>query len=220
MINVHKNLTLLPYHHPLLKDRATTVEFPLPPEDSQLINDMLYSVEEPQLAAAGAPWPSAAGMAAPQWGASRRIFVIQRQYLKTSKHFLKVEQHLRGSDRFVVIINPKYTAISQKTYIENEDSEGCHILLTGNTEIQGNNEALNNLEEIVNMEGCFSVPGKRGLVKRYKFIKAEFSLLDGTTFSLMLSGWPARVFQHETDHTEGILYDDSDANKCVKIFGQ
>jgi len=154
----------------------------------------------------------------PTVGSITKNFFIQRQYLKTSKHFLKVEQHLKGSDRFVVIINPKYTAISQKIFIENQDSKCTPILLTCNTEIHGNNEALNDLEEIVNMEGCFSVPGKRGLVRRYKFIKAEFSLLDGTTFSLMLSGWPARVFQHETDHTEGILYDDLDANKCVKIF--
>ena len=39
-------------------------------------------------------------MAAPQWGASRRIFAIQRQYLELS--------YLPGSDKFIVVINPKY----------------------------------------------------------------------------------------------------------------
>ena len=110
------NLTLLPYHHPMLRDQAETVEFPLSLEDSKLINDMLFSVEKPQLASAGAPWPSAAGMAAPQWGASRRIFVIQRQYFETSKHFQEVEKHLNGSERFVVVINPKYRGINRRTY--------------------------------------------------------------------------------------------------------
>ena len=74
-------LQLLPYHDALLRAPAQTVIFPLSKDDSDLISNMLYSVEDSQLAAAKAPWPSAAGMAAPQWGASRRIFVIQRQYL-------------------------------------------------------------------------------------------------------------------------------------------
>ena len=79
------NLTLLPYHHPLLRAQAETVEFPLCSEDLKLINDMLYSVEDSQLKAAEAPWPSAAGMAAPQWGVSKQIFVIRRKFLKNNR---------------------------------------------------------------------------------------------------------------------------------------
>merc|ERR1719361_2759124 len=105
-------LQLLPYHDPLLRDPAQTVIFPLSKDDSDLISNMLYSVEDSQLAAAKAPWPSAAGMAAPQWGASRRIFVIQRQYLELSDPATKTQQNeLPGSDTFIVVINPKYDGL-------------------------------------------------------------------------------------------------------------
>ena len=212
------NLTLLPYHHPLLRYQAETVEFPLSQEDSRLINDMLYSVEEPQLAAAGAPWPSAAGMAAPQWGASRRIFVIQRQYFNTSKQFLNINRHLSGSDHFVVAINPEYKGISQKTFdFMNDDSENSLYNTTDDGQIDNPNQIIYEAEEITGTEGCFSVPGRRGLVRRYKFIEANFFSIDGTELSMVLDGWSARVFQHETDHTDGILYDDPVANKCIEL---
>ena len=213
------NLTLLPYHHPMLRDQAETVEFPLSLEDSKLINDMLFSVEEPQLASAGAPWPSAAGMAAPQWGASRRIFVIQRQYFETSKHFQEVEKHLNGSERFVVVINPKYKGICQKAFeFMNDNSENDFNNTTDDCPINRTNKIIYDAEEITGMEGCFSVPGRNGLVRRYKFIEANFFSIDGTELSMVLDGWSARVFQHETDHIEGILYDDSVANKCIVLF--
>ena len=217
-ICARKNLTLLPYHHQLLRDQAETVEFPLSQQDSRLINDMLYSVEEPQLAAAGAPWPSAAGMAAPQWGASRRIFVMLRQFFHTTKDFLKINKHLSGNNRFVVVINPKYKGISQKTFDSmNDDSENDLYHRTDDCQIDSTNQIVYDAEEITDMEGCFSVPGKRGLVRRYKRIEANFCSIDGTELSMVLDGWPARVFQHETDHTEGILYDDSIANKCIEL---
>ena len=212
------NLTLLPYHHPLLRYQAETVEFPLSHEDSRLINDMLYSVEEPQLAAAGAPWPSAAGMAAPQWGASRRIFVIRRQYLNTSKHFLNINKHFSGSDHFVVVINPKYRGINRRTYDSmNDHSENDLYDRTNDCQIDSTNQIIYDAEAITDMEGCFSVPGRRGLVSRYKVIEANFFSIDGTEMSMVLDGRPARVFQHETDHTDGILYDDSVANKCIEL---
>ncbi|CAF1492706.1 unnamed protein product [Didymodactylos carnosus] len=58
-----------------------------------------------------------------------------------------------------------------------------------------------------NQEGCFSVPYAYGTVERYKHI--EISYIDDKGIKRMneqLSDWPARVWQHETDHLNGILY--------------
>ena len=209
-------LQLLPYNDPLLRIPAETVIFPLSKDDSDLISSMLYSVEDSQLAAAKAPWPSAAGMAAPQWGASRRIFVIQRQYLEHSNSVTKTKQKkLPGSDGFIVVVNPKYEGLVE----EQIDWDGtCEADETNaNTSDDSCEDSKTSIKQVEDWEGCFSVPGKRGIVRRYSSIKAQFSSIDGIHHTIVLRGWAARVFQHETDHIEGRLYDDTKANRCIKV---
>jgi len=55
-------------------------------------------------------------------------------------------------------------------------------------------------------EGCLSVPGMRGLVPRYKHLR--YSGFDewGNAITRQVSGFHARVVQHECDHLLGILY--------------
>lgn len=55
-------------------------------------------------------------------------------------------------------------------------------------------------------EGCLSVPGMRGLVPRATRIRYGGTLEDGTTITRDADGFHARVFQHEFDHLNGILY--------------
>jgi peptide deformylase len=55
-------------------------------------------------------------------------------------------------------------------------------------------------------EGCLSVPGMRGEVPRYTHIRYGGQLMDGTALSREAHGFHARVFQHEFDHLDGILY--------------
>jgi peptide deformylase len=55
-------------------------------------------------------------------------------------------------------------------------------------------------------EGCLSVPGMRGLVPRYT--KLRYTGFDqyGNAIDRTVSGFHARVVQHECDHLDGILY--------------
>jgi peptide deformylase len=55
-------------------------------------------------------------------------------------------------------------------------------------------------------EGCLSVPGMRGMVPRWSGLR--YSGLDesGRPFERTVSGFHARVVQHECDHLDGILY--------------
>ncbi|MDH4246364.1 MAG: peptide deformylase [Deltaproteobacteria bacterium] len=55
-------------------------------------------------------------------------------------------------------------------------------------------------------EGCLSVPGLRGWVRRPLSIAVRGYDAGGNLVSREFSGWPARVFQHEYDHLDGYLY--------------
>ena len=62
-------------------------------------------------------------------------------------------------------------------------------------------------------EGCLSVPGKYGLIKRYKSVKVKALTLEGKTVELSAKGFLAEILQHEIDHLNGILYID----KAIKF---
>ena len=55
-------------------------------------------------------------------------------------------------------------------------------------------------------EGCLSVPGLRGLVSRHRNIRYSGYDQQGQAIDRTVSGFHARVVQHECDHLDGILY--------------
>jgi peptide deformylase len=55
-------------------------------------------------------------------------------------------------------------------------------------------------------EGCLSVPGMRGVVPRFDAIRYGGYDAHGAFFERTVSGFHARVVQHECDHLDGILY--------------
>ena len=55
-------------------------------------------------------------------------------------------------------------------------------------------------------EGCLSVPGKYGLVKRPYYAKVKAQDRDGQWFEVEAEELIARCFCHELDHLDGILY--------------
>jgi peptide deformylase len=55
-------------------------------------------------------------------------------------------------------------------------------------------------------EGCLSVPGIRGLVPRYREIEAEYLDRRGQLHRQVLTDFVARIFQHELDHLDGLVF--------------
>ncbi len=55
-------------------------------------------------------------------------------------------------------------------------------------------------------EGCLSVPGMRGMVPRYRQLRYRGFDQLGNAIDRTVTGFHARVVQHETDHLFGILY--------------
>jgi peptide deformylase len=55
-------------------------------------------------------------------------------------------------------------------------------------------------------EGCLSVPGLRGVVPRYRHLRYEGFDPQGRAIRREVTGFHARVVQHECDHLAGVLY--------------
>jgi peptide deformylase len=60
----------------------------------------------------------------------------------------------------------------------------------------------------VDVEGCLSFPNMKGDVSRAKWIKVEAISLRGKKIKKKYTGWEARIFQHEYDHLDGVVYID------------
>jgi len=69
----------------------------------------------------------------------------------------------------------------------------------------------------IQWEGCLSIPGMLGLVKRYFRIKYEGYDMNGNIIQKEAEGLHARIVQHEYDHLSGILYTSRLADN--KAFG-
>ena len=57
-------------------------------------------------------------------------------------------------------------------------------------------------------EGCLSVPNIYGKVPRYTKVKVKARNLAGKEFRVTAEGFLARIFQHEIDHTNGLVFID------------
>ncbi len=61
-------------------------------------------------------------------------------------------------------------------------------------------------EKVLDWEGCLSVPGMRGEVARYTSLHYTGFDEFGNAIDRTVSGFHARVVQHEVDHLDGVLY--------------
>lgn len=72
-----------------------------------------------------------------------------------------------------------------------------------------NPQLISHSEEIItDWEGCLSVPNIRGLVPRYRRIEVEYITPAGELKETILWDFVARIFQHELDHLNGIIFTD------------
>lgn len=62
--------------------------------------------------------------------------------------------------------------------------------------------------KVVDVEGCLSIPGLRGNVERFDKLTINFQSREGDLYEMKPEGYFARIFQHEIDHLDGILYTD------------
>lgn len=161
---------------PVLRAQADLYTGQLSRKTFARLIDVMYST---MLAAPGV------GLAAPQIGLSLRFAVVE-------DHVDDVDDDVVDSEAdndddltdprefaefpFHVIINPQYVPATA-------DSERVSFY-----------------------EGCLSVPGFQAVRSRWRDIIARWDDEKGAHHEEHLHGWPARIFQHETDHLSGELY--------------
>jgi peptide deformylase len=63
-------------------------------------------------------------------------------------------------------------------------------------------------EMLLGVEGCLSIPGIIGEVDRHEVIQVKGLNRHGKPLRLKAQGWLARIFQHEIDHLDGVLFPD------------
>jgi len=61
-------------------------------------------------------------------------------------------------------------------------------------------------ETVMGIEGCLSIPGLVGEVERFEEIQVKGLNRRGQPMKVKAKGWLARIFQHEIDHVNGIVF--------------
>ncbi|HEX6387716.1 MAG TPA: peptide deformylase [Anaerolineae bacterium] len=84
---------------------------------------------------------------------------------------------------------------------EIEDSRELFVII--NPEIVAESRDM-----VDGIEGCLSIPGYVGEVARHQSVRVRGQDRTGKKTRWRLNGWTARIFQHEIDHLNGVLYID------------
>src|SRR5512147_1727670 len=63
-------------------------------------------------------------------------------------------------------------------------------------------------EKVMGVEGCLSIPGLLGEVERHAEVQVKGLNRHGKPMKVKAKGWLARIFQHEIDHLNGVLFTD------------
>ena len=98
------------------------------------------------------------------------------------------------SDRVIVVEYPKDD--------EKEDSPK-KLFVVVNPEIKEFSD-----ETGMGVEGCLSVPGYQGEVERSLAVTVKGLTRHGQLMKINAKGWLARIFQHEVDHLNGVVFTD------------
>lgn len=89
------------------------------------------------------------------------------------------------------------------------DEEGNEIEGSRDLYVLANPEILWESPDLEDgIEGCLSIPGWLGEVSRHQSILVRAQDRHGNKVRLRVHDWDARIFQHEIDHLDGILYID------------
>jgi peptide deformylase len=72
-----------------------------------------------------------------------------------------------------------------------------------------NPEIVKTSEETeLGVEGCLSIPGLVGEVERFSMVQVKGLNRRGQPMKVKAEGWLARIFQHEIDHVNGVVFPD------------
>ncbi len=127
------------------------------------------------------------GLAAPQVGVSERLIVIE--YAEPPE---EDEQDAPApAQAGAQVAPPARKEVKPKLYV------------VANPEIVKTSKEL-----VTGVEGCLSIPGLVGEVERFSMVQIKGLNRRGQPMKVKAEGWLARIFQHEIDHINGVVFPD------------
>jgi peptide deformylase len=171
--------------HPVLRERALRVDPAeiLTPSFQKLIDDMLETMDE----------YDGIGLAAPQVHESVRLVLVGIHEGRR----LDEDQDEDGDEEVV----GEGDAGGADDVDEDERSLAVYALINPEIKVIGR-------ETGEDWEGCLSLPGLRGRVRRPNEVTLTALDREANRIEMHLHGYPARVLQHEADHLDGVLFVD------------
>jgi len=162
-------LDILIYPHPTLKVVADTVV-----NFDRTLKDLCHNMVKTMYHAPGI------GLAAPQIGLSKRIFICDTDYQRT-----KIGEDDPDTD---------------------EEEDLIYELKNLNPRIYINPKLVAHEGETTYEEGCLSLPGVFDTVKRHQVVELQYQDLNGKTHYEKIDSLHSICAQHEIDHLDGILF--------------
>lgn len=107
-----------------------------------------------------------------------------------------------------IFISIRLIIIASKASSRYPNAPTMHPIVMFNPEFKALSEATES-----DWEGCLSIPGVRALVPRYKKINIIYWDRQGKKQKFLANDFIARIFQHEYDHLNGLVY--LDRIKCT-----
>ncbi len=100
-------------------------------------------------------------------------------------------------------------------YYENEEAEESEDEAKKKVWVMLNPEIVKASEEkVMGVEGCLSIPNLVGEVERHETIQVKGLNRRGQPMKVKAAGWLARIFQHEIDHVNGVVFTD----RAVRVW--
>jgi peptide deformylase len=136
---------------------------------------------------------------------SRKVQKVTRQLVDLAYQMLETMYQAEG----VGLAAPQ-VGVLQRLFVAElpEDPEDPDDELRGRPFILFNPEIIKSQGEQVGLEGCLSIPGWVGEVARYEQVTVQGLDEQGKKVRYKVDGYLARVFQHEMDHLDGVLFTD------------
>jgi peptide deformylase len=123
------------------------------------------------------------------------VFPLSREAKKLIQDMIDTVRGNRGIGLAAPQIGKSF-----KLVVVNLEKSGMPLFVLSNPKV-----VSKGFQKIAIEEGCLSIPGVFGMVRRPKRVKVEAQNLSGEKITFTDDGWVSRVTQHEIDHINGKL---------------
>ncbi len=141
------------------------------------------------------------------------VRALAERMIAASLDWESTREHESAAALAAVQIDELYRLVIVRDDFENKANPSFGVFINPEiTRVEG--------EPVEDMEGCLSVKDIYGSVARYPKVKVKALNLDGREVRVTAEGFLARVFQHEIDHTNGVVFVDrvTDPAKLFRLL--